>query len=339
MNERRFGALCMGFTTVDQAITGVSVGDLVREAVCPAKDVTFGVGGDAMNEASVLARLGIRTRLATKLGNDFLAQIVLDHCKREGIDVSAVKVDPVIGTTVGIAVIGDQDDRRIIPVAEGRSTDLFEESDVDPAIFREAKVVSFGSMFVVPKFTPEVMAHVFREIKEAGCILCADVKMSGTERIEDIACALPYVDYLFPNFAEARLLTGETDPRRVAQRFLDAGLKTVVLKLGEPGCYIRSSTEELWVPSYIVDAVDSTGAGDTFAAGFISGLVRDLSLKECAKLACAASSICVQHVGAVGGVQDLAQVEAVIAAGEADWAERAARVSTAWKVDDTKKTL
>ena len=334
MSERAFDALCMGFTTVDQTITGVSAAQLMQQEVCPALDADFHVGGDAMNEASVLARLGMKTALATKVGGDFLARIVLSHCRREGIDTSCVVIDPDISTTLGVALIGEGDDRRIIPVAQGRSTDLYGERDIDFTVFQTTKVVSFGSMFVVPLMTTPVLERVFRAAKDAGCILCADVKMSGHEKLEDIAAVLPYVDYLFPNFGEACRLTGETEPRAVAQRFLDCGLGTIVLKLGAPGCFIKNAGGEYWIPSYLTDAVDSTGAGDNFAAGFISGLVRDLPIVECAKYASAASSICVQNVGAVGGVKSMEQVEGVIAAGEGDWARRAEALRTGWKAKE-----
>ena len=118
MNNREFDAVCMGFTTVDQTITGIDVAKLVDEPVYPAKNVTFGVGGDACNEACVLARLGIRTKLITKLGGDFLGGIVLDYCKADGVDTDSIVIDPNINTTMGITIVGDNDDRRIVPVGQ-----------------------------------------------------------------------------------------------------------------------------------------------------------------------------------------------------------------------------
>lgn len=332
--EKNFDVVCIGFTCVDEAVSGLDAKNLFRRPLMPAKNVRFGVGGDAANEATVLARLGVKTRLMTKLGGDFLGRMVLEHAQREGIDTQAITVDPTVDTTLGVAIIGNGDDRFIIPVNEKRSTEMFCESDIDESMFQGAKVVSFASLFTMPRIDTQAMARIFQKVKLAGALLCVDVKMEGRERLEEIAPALADVDYIFPNFSEACLLTGEIEPQKVAQRFLDCGVKTVVLKLGLPGCYVRSEAEELWIPSYPADAVDSTGAGDNFAAGFIVGLTKGLDTQKCAKYACAAASICVRQVGSVSAVQSLPQLEQVIAQGEADWENRAGRVSQNWKVPD-----
>lgn len=332
--EKNFDVVCIGFTCIDEAISGLDVKSLFQQPLMPAENVRFGVGGDAANEATILARLGVKTRLITKLGGDFLGCMVMEHAQREGIDTQAITVDPTVDTTLGVAIIGSGDDRFIIPVNEGRSTAMFCESDIDESAFQGAKVVSFASLFTMPQIDTQAMVRIFQKVKSAGAFLCVDVKMEGHERLEEIASALADVDYIFPNFSEACLLTGEIEPQKVAQRFLDCGVKTVVLKLGLPGCYVRSRAEELWIPSYPADAVDSTGAGDNFAAGFIAGLTKGLDTLKCAKYACAAASICVRQVGSVSAVQNLPQLEQVIAQGEPDWKNRADWVSQNWRVPD-----
>lgn len=331
--------LCIGFTTVDQVISGINAEQLVTKAVYPAEDCSFSVGGDAANEAVVLARLGVDTALCTKLGGDFLKNIVLDYCEKAGVDMSKTIIDPSIGTTMGIALIGDKDSRRIIPVAKGRSTDCLCEEDIKTEWFSDLKAISFASLFVVPKMTMPVLSRLFAAAKAAGCIVCCDVKMEGTEKIEDMKEVLPYVDYIFPNFAEARSLTDEKEPLRIAQRFLDYGTGCVVLKLGVPGCLVKTKEEEYWIPSYKVQSVDSTGAGDNFAAGFIAGIVTGETRKESAKIACAASSVCVQNHGATAGVYDMDTLKAIVKAGEEGWEERAAKVADAWEKEEADSFL
>ena len=143
--EKNFDVVCIGFTCIDEAVTGVEAKHLFRAPLTLARDVRFGVGGDAANEATVLARLGVHTRLITKLGGDFLGQMVLEHAQQEGIDTQKVTVDPALNTTLGLAIIGDRDDRYIFPVNEGRSTAMFQESDIPLDTFQEVKVVSFAS--------------------------------------------------------------------------------------------------------------------------------------------------------------------------------------------------
>ena len=331
--------LCIGFTTVDQVISGIDAKKLADTPVYPAKDCSFSVGGDAANEAVTLANLGIRTGLCTKLGGDFLAQIVLDYCEKNGVDTSKIIRDEKIGTTMGIAVVGDNDDRRIIPVAKGRSTECLTEEDINPEWFTGVKAVSFASLFVMSGMDMKALSRLFQAAKKAGCIVCCDVKMEGSETIEDMKEVLPFVDYIFPNFAEARTLTGEREPLRVADRFLDYGAGCVVLKLGLPGAVIRSREETIWIPSYPADSVDSTGAGDNFAAGFIGGLVQNKNLTECGKMACAASSLCVRHYGATDGTLSMEQLQGVIRDGEEDWPAMAAEVPGAWEEKETDSLL
>ena len=339
MNTRKYDVSCIGFSTVDEVIEGIDVKKLVTKPVYPAKDAGFGVGGDALNEATVLARLGLKTSLATKLGGDFLADIVKTHCRREKISDEYIVIDPSLKTTMGIAVVGQEDERRIIPVAEGRSVDKYAAEEIPNSLFVNSRIISFASLFVVPLMTDEKLAQVFRKAKAAGCIVCCDVKMTGSERLKDVSQSLSYVDFIFPNFAEARLLTGEREPEKIAQKFLEEGVGTVVLKLGTPGSYIRNEREEYWIPSYEVDAVDSTGAGDNFAAGFIAGLVEEKDLVSCAKLASAASSCCVQAYGAVSGVKNREQLLAIIREGASDWERNSAQVAKKWVVNDSKGML
>src|SRR5262249_34911179 len=85
----------------------------------------------------------------------------------------------------------------------------------------------------------------------------------------------------------------------------DGGARTVVLKMGENGCFVRSAHGEFTVPSFAVDAVDALGAGDCFAAGFLAGLVHGWDLQRTARFACAVGGMCVTALGATTGIAGL----------------------------------
>jgi sugar/nucleoside kinase (ribokinase family) len=103
------------------------------------------------------------------------------------------------------------------------------------------------------------------------------------------------------------------DLEEISEILLDAGVKHVVIKTGKDGCYIRSSTECHCVPSYSkANRVDTTGAGDNFAAGFIVGILDGLSLLECGQFANGVASVSIQTVGATTGVQNRQQVYALM---------------------------
>ncbi len=110
------------------------------------------------------------------------------------------------------------------------------------------------------------------------------IKPRLNETLEDIRHALSYVDYLFPNFEEARLLTGKETLDEIADSFLDCGVKTVVIKTGKRGCFIKRADMKMEVP-----AVSGITAIDTIGAGII--LPRDLS-PRCLKASRCASARC-----------------------------------------------
>ena len=124
---------------------------------------------------------------------------------------------------------------------------------------------------------------------------------------------VPCLDYLFLNEDEAKYLSGENEADKIADHFLAKGVGTVIVKLGAKGSYIKSKKEAVFQEAFhTTNVVDTTGAGDCFASGFISGVLRGLSLRECAKFATACSFLTIQKVGATTAIESLEQVEAVL---------------------------
>ena len=134
------------------------------------------------------------------------------------------------------------------------------------------------------------------------------------EKLDDIREALSYVDYFFPNFDEACLMTGETDEAKVADVLYGCGVKNVVMKIGKRGCYICNAEGSMIVPACKgITAIDTIGAGDNFASGFIAGLLQGKDLYECGIYANCTAAISVQHPGATSGVQNKEMVEEMLA--------------------------
>jgi len=113
-----------------------------------------------------------------------------------------------------------------------------------------------------------------------------------------IGPCLPYLDLFIPSLEEAKMLSGKEDPEAMADLFMEMGAKNIVIKLGSQGCFIKNSREKHLVPAFKVKAVDATGAGDSFVAGFITGLVKGWDLKRCGIFANALGAQCVMTMGA-----------------------------------------
>jgi sugar/nucleoside kinase (ribokinase family) len=143
-------------------------------------------------------------------------------------------------------------------------------------------------------------------VKALGKTTVLDTAWDDTGRwMELLAPCLPYVDYFLPSVEEAEKFSGETDPEKMADVFFSRGVSHVVIKLGKKGCYFRESkdAEGVFVPAYPVEnAADTTGAGDSFCAGFLFGLSRGMSMLESCKTGNAVGAHCVQTVGATTGI-------------------------------------
>ena len=295
----------------DAVIIGAAIADILMKPVdetvfslgsCAVESIRMSLGGDALNESTVLARLGHRPMLVTKLGEDGVAEFILAHCAREGIEVHAAR-DGEMDTGINAVLVRRDGERSFITNKNG-SLRRLALSDVLPVFeteaFRQAKLACLASMFVSPQLGVGDMETLFASVKAAGKILCADTtKRKNGETIADAAGALKHLDYFFPNLEEARLLTGLNEPEEIAQALIDVGVGCVALKLGGRGCLVKTREEELWIPAYAgTVCVDTTGAGDNFAAAFIAGILEGKTPVQCGALANAVASVSVEKLGA-----------------------------------------
>ena len=281
--------------------------DVFRTGSFPAKEIRLSFGGDALNEAVVLSRFGRDVQLISKIGQDEAGARILSFIKENVLSSESVIVESGTDTSVNIVLIDGQGERHFITNPFGSQRRLSKE-DIMPHVETMADIVSFASIFVSSKLDIKAMEELFRAIKEKpGRILAADMtKAKNGETLEDLYGLLPYIDYILPNEEEIALLTGEDDPGKNAEILIEAGVSCAVIKCGTKGCLIRTKDELYRIPAYEVEhCVDTTGAGDCFAAGFLWALSEGYSLPQCGQFACAAASCAVERVGATDGVVSL----------------------------------
>ena len=301
-------------------ILGAAIGDVL---VYPARAemmnrpstaarVRVSTGGDALNESTVLARLGHAPALGTVLGADDMAKLIEAHCAREGIRLIA-RVNPGIDTGVNVVLVEESGERRFITNPQGslRRFSLEEaRAMLNADAFSECRMLCLASMFVSPELSLADMEALFAHARAAGKIVCADAtRCKNGETLADAAGALSQLDYFFPNAEEARLLTGAQDDREAARLLNGAGAKNAVIKRGGEGCLIANAEGQIAVPAYRTNCVDTTGAGDTFSAAFQAALLEGRGIAECGAFACAAASICVENLSATGEKLDRNEIE------------------------------
>ncbi|MFT4107770.1 MAG: sugar kinase [Lacrimispora sp.] len=310
---KEIDVIIIGAAIVDLPLRPVSK-EVFDVASYPVDGIAMTIGGDALNESTIITRLGHNVALMSCIGVDVPGAFVLDHCKRNHIDTTYIKQDPSLDTSINVALVAADGERTFITNRQG-SLWKFKYDDLDMSALKDAKILSFASIFNNPLFDNQAMVSVFKKAKEEGMMICADmINPRLNEKIDDIAEALSYVDFFFPNFEEASALTGETREEKVADKLYGYGIKNVIMKIGRRGCYIRNSEGSMIVPACKgVTAIDTIGAGDNFASGFITGLLEGKDIRECAVYANCTAAVSVQYVGATGGVTDKKIVDEMLA--------------------------
>lgn len=262
------------------------------------------LGGNGANTAYTLAMLAVPVRLLGAVGPDGFGDFALSQLQRAGVDLTPVRRDgAATATTVGLV---RADGARAFLHRPGASHQI-----TAPLPWPEACGATthfhLANIFGLPNLRPHA-AETLRQARKLGYSTSLDTGWDARNQWSEILNpCLPYLDLLFVNQDEARLLTGLHDPAQAARALLDGGAGTVIVKLGEQGCLVcRGQTAEP-TPAFIVPVVDTTGAGDCFAGGFISGLHHGYDLVQAARLANAAGALSVQRLGAITGLLPLDQ--------------------------------
>ena len=303
----------------DIAIVGAAIADLqiypvtkkiTETASYSAQSMEMKVGGDAINEAFIITRLGHKVRLISCIGNDSTGNFLLGQCRENGVSTDAVRIDPDKTTSLNVGLIWEDGERTFINNKGGSIWTLGPE-DLDLTQIDGAKVLSFASIFNNPRLDGRFMVQLFERAKAGGMKIAADmVAAKNGETIDDIREALSYIDYFFPNYDEAAALTGKTDIDEIADVLLSCGVKNVILKIGKRGCLVKNAGERFITPSYPkATVVDTTGAGDNFASGFLSFIMEGKSLEEASRFANCAASLAIEKIGATAGIRSRAQAD------------------------------
>lgn len=273
--------------------------EIFERGSLPMESIRMSVGGDAANEATVLSHLGKKVQLETIVGNDRAGDFLRGFFAEKGVIIPERAVQEDIPTGINIVMIDQEAERRFLTDPKG-SLRALELAHIGMPFPESAKVLCLASIFVSPKLKTEEMKAVFGQAKKQGMIVCADLtRRKNQETLEEMKEVFSMVDYLFPNDDEAMLLSGTETIEEAAEAFFKAGTPHVILKCGRRGCYIRSEEFTGYVvPETVEIPVDTTGAGDSFAAGFLAGLLEGRSLVDCARLGNSCGGKAVQMVGA-----------------------------------------
>lgn len=277
-------------------------------------------GGDVSNAMVAAARSGASTGMTTALGDDEFGRLLLGMWAREGVDATAVKIDPAAPT--GIYFVSHTEAGHDFSYRRaGSAASLFGPEDLPRAAIRAAKVLHVsGISQAISTRAADAVFDAMAEARAAGVLLSYDtnirVKLWPVARARAVIHeAMTNIDIALPGLDDARLLVGVEDPDAIADRYLSFGARIVALKLGSQGCLIATAEQRLRIPPHRVDPIDATGAGDTFDGAFLAEYLVTGDAFRAGLYANTAAALATRGYGAVDPMPRRADVLAALQTG------------------------
>jgi sugar/nucleoside kinase (ribokinase family) len=305
-----FDLLVLGDANPDLVVSG-DVEPRFAQAEQLVRDASLVLGGSGAITACGAARLGLRAAFAGVVGDDAFGRFSREALEERGVDTRGLAVDP--NRPTGVSVILAREDDRAILTATGTIGDL-RGSLVDENLIRASRHVHVSSYYLQRALQRD-LPRLFELAHEAGATVSIDPNWDPAESWNGgLLELLSSTDVFLPNSAEARAITGVDDVDVAAEALGERGA-TVTVKFGQGGGLAIGAGELVRSESIPTDVVDTTGAGDSFDAGFLAGRLHGWSLARCLQLAVACGSLSTRAAGGTAAQptldEALAAVEAI----------------------------
>lgn len=261
-------------------------------------------GGKGANQAVTAAKLGVKTNMVGRLGEDLFQKPILDNLRNEGVLTDYIKIDESVSTGIAHISVDSQGDNSIIMVPLANAN--IKEADVDEVEHLIARSQLLMLQLEIPLPTVLYAVKVAKKHNVPVILNPAPAQPLPDEIYQ-------YIDYLTPNESETEILTGikltDLESSKIAAKeFLNRGVKNVIITLGKNGCLISEDREFKHITARSVDVVDTTAAGDAFNGGMAVGLAKGLSVEQAAAFGGVIGTLAVTKFGAQSSLPSLQEV-------------------------------
>ena len=276
------------------------------------KGVRYFPGGKGSNQAIACQRLGCKTLMIGRIGDDAFGEQLLAFQKQEGIDASGIRRLGDTATGTAFITVSESAQNSIIVISGANA--LWEDDFLDGVTIETGDIVL--AQFEIPD---HAIQQAFQKAKACGAttLLNPTPARPIKEEIRE------YTDLIVINEHELAELTGSTidcgndeSIFDAVEQFSQTGYQTVIVTLGDKGVRLLHQGQRHKIMARNVNAVDTTGAGDTFIGGLVAGLLPGLDLTKAAELGNIAASISVTRPGAASSIPTLAEVNRFLHASE-----------------------
>lgn len=303
---KKFDLLVIGEINPDLILRGNDVVPEFGQAEKLVEHAELTIGSSSVITACGAARLGLSVAFIGLVGDDQFGRYMLDAMQERGIDVSACAVDKTIAT--GMSVILSNPDDRAILTYPGTMPHL-RLDQIDESLLQRIKHLHVGSYFLLDALRP-ALPGLFSRARAAGVSVSLDTNWDPAGEW-NVVPVLPHIDLFFPNRNEVSLMSGATGFEQ-GLAILAGQIPLLAVKLGADGGLACRGEESVTAPSLVVNVVDTTGAGDSFNAGFLYGYLNDYPLEKSLNLACACGSLSTRTAGGTAAQPTLAEVQSAL---------------------------
>jgi sugar/nucleoside kinase (ribokinase family) len=270
-------------------------------------EIRVTAAGAAAGTAVALARLGNDVVSVGAIGDDDLGDLLVAIMTRNGVDVRGLVRRTAAQTAASVLCVPpDGHGGRSRPPLHAPGANLtLTAGAVGPGLLGAATLVHLGGPDVTVGLNDPAFFAMLAAARESGTVVTMDPLSTLPDLLGDAAAFLPYVDHFLPNEAQAAAMTGEQDPEKAAEALLARGPATVIVTLGGDGSLVATRRDVRRVPAPPVEVVDTTGCGDAYSAGFITGLAHGRDVLESARWGSAAAATVAQGLGSGACLTDL----------------------------------
>jgi sugar/nucleoside kinase (ribokinase family) len=304
-----FDLLVVGEINPDLILRGHNLAPAFGQAEKLVEAATLTIGSSSAIMACGAARLGMRVAFVGVVGDDAFGRFMLEAMAARGVDVSACIIERTLAT--GFSVILSQPHDRAILTHLGTIAAL-QAKQIDLTLLRRARHLHVGSYFLLDALRPD-LPDLYVRAHRAGLTTSLDTNWDPRGDWDGgLARLLTECDIFLPNETEARLIA-KCDDLDKTMDVLAGQVSILAVKLGADGALARHGDRLIRAPSLPVHVKDTTGAGDSFDAGFLYGYLNNWSLERSLRLACACGSLSTRAAGGTEGQATLAEAVQALA--------------------------
>ena len=305
--------LVLGDANPDLVLHGGDVVPAFGQAEHLVDEASLTIGGSGVILACGAAKLGLRVAICTVVGDDVFGRFVRDGLVDAGVDNVGIAIDET--TPTGVTVVLSGPDDRAILTAPGTIAGLRSEL-IDPALLERARHVHVSSYFLQTALAP-ALPGIFDTVHRSGATTSVDPNWDPSGAWDGgLLDLLHKTDVFLPNAIEATRLA-RTSQLEEAIRILGARAGMVVVKDGDRGAIAGGSGQMHRVAGVAADAVDTTGAGDSFDAGFLTAWLGGEPLERALAIANMCGALSTRTLGGTGAQPTMAEVTAMLEEGSA----------------------